>query len=129
MASKKSNKNPVNYPFKTKAQFAQELSSSYESRCAAMVQVYELQTAEEQAAGTTTASNGRGFMCSHAVNGTRIAKALIAGEELSATDAVLVDTIAPRYAKQLAALAREAALAADPSLADAAKVFGVGSKG
>jgi hypothetical protein len=62
-------------------------------------------------------------MSSHAVHGTRIAKALIAGEDLTEEDVARVTTIAGRYTKQLAAQARQDAIEADPELAVKAAAF------
>jgi hypothetical protein len=125
MASKKSNKNPVNYPFKTKAQFAAELANSHEARCGAIVTLFQAMTAQEQGAGTAIESDRRGFMSSHSKTACAVAKKLIAGEELSSDEVAQVEKIAPCYTRQLASIARDAAKASDPALAEVGKTFGV----
>ena len=121
----KTDKAPCNYPFESKAQVAAKLTDSFEYRCDAMIQLLALQTEYEQEKSTTVDKNRVGFMSSHAVNGTRVAKKLITGEELTPEDVVHVDRIAPHYSRQLAAQARRRAIAANPELAVTAAVFGV----
>jgi hypothetical protein len=123
MATEK--KTPVSYPFVTKAQILARLQSEPEFRKETIVTLYQLQTQDEQDASATRHSNRYGFMSSHAVNGSRIAKKVLAGEELSDADLDLIDKIAPRYSRQLATLAREKAITNDPSLNGIAAVFGV----
>jgi hypothetical protein len=124
-----SNTTPVintnSYPFATKAQIKAELNSSFDARCAAIVTLFKLQTTLEQATDKTLMANRNGFMSSHAVNGSKIAKKLLAGEELDSDDINQVNRIAPRYSRQLATLARAEALAANPELAEKAAVFGI----
>lgn len=110
------------YPFVTKAQIAASLQD-FGVACAAMVILFERQTAFEQETASTLNKNRRGFMSSHAVHGTRIAKALKAGEALSEEDAARVLAIAPRYTRQLAEHFREVALQQDPTLAEKASCF------
>ncbi len=113
------------YPFATKAQIKAELDASFDVRCWAMVTLYKMQTAYEQNNKTTVVKNRNGFMSSHAVNGTRVALKLLAKEELDEANVELINKIAPRYSRQLAVIARQAALESDPSLAEKAAVFGV----
>lgn len=115
-------KTKKSYPFVTKAQIAASLQD-YGVACAAMVVLFERQTAFEQETSSTLNKNRRGFMSSHAVHGTRIARALKAGEALPEEDVARVLAIAPRYTRQLAEHFREAALAADPELAEKAACF------
>jgi len=117
--------NTNSYPFKTKAQIKAELDSSFDARCAAMVTLYKLQTTLEQATDKTLMSNRCGLMSSHAITGSKVAKKLIAGEELDSDDVDQVNRIAPRYSRQLATLARAEALAANPELAEKAALFGI----
>ena len=108
---------PINtntYPFKTRKQIKAELDTDFTARCNAMVTLYQLQTNQEQATDKTLFANRQGLMSSHAVNGSKVAKKLIAGEELDSDDVAQIDRIAPRYSRQLAALARAEALAANP---------------
>ena len=113
------------YPFVTKRQIADHLESSEDFRNEAMLVLYRRQTEDEQETSETKWKNRRGFMSSHAVHGTRIAKALLAGEPLSDEDRGRVSAIACRYTKQLAAHFRAEQLAAQPELAEKGKVFGV----
>jgi len=115
-------KDKKQYPFVTKAQIAASLQD-YGVACAAMVILFERQTAFEQETSSTINKNRRGFMSSHAVHGTRIAKALRAGEALSEEDVARVMAIAPRYTRQLAEHLRDAALEQDPTLAEKASCF------
>lgn len=115
-------KTKKSYPFVTKAQIAASLSD-YGVACCAMVILFERQTAFEQETSSTITRNRRGFMSSHAVHGTRIAKLLKAGEALEEADVARVMAIAPRYTKQLADHFRQVALEADPTLADRAACF------
>ena len=117
--------NTNSYPFLTKAQIKAELDSSFDARCAAMVTLFKLQTTLEQATDKTLMANARGFMSSHAVNGSKVAKKLMTGEELDSADVDQVNRIAPRYSRQLATLARAEALAANPELAEKAALFGI----
>ena len=119
---------PINtnsFPFITRKQIKAELDNSFDTRCAAMMTLYRLQTLQEQATDKTLYANRNGFMSSHAVNGSKVAKKLMAGEELEASDVEHVNRIAPTYSRQLAPLARAEALAANPDLAEKAALFGI----
>jgi hypothetical protein len=110
------------YPFLTKAQIAL-MAADFTFCCEAMVILFDRQTRHEQDTSSTLNKNRRGFMSSHAVHGTRIAKALKAGEPISEEDVPRVLAIAPRYTKQLADHFRQLALEADPALAAKAACF------
>lgn len=114
-----------NYPFTTKKEIIAQLATDPEACKQALVVLFNRQTAHEQDTASTLSRNKAGFMSSHAVHGTRIAKLIIAGEDLSEEDVARCQTIAPRYSKQLAAEARKSALEANPDLATAGAVFGV----
>jgi hypothetical protein len=62
-------------------------------------------------------------MSSHAVNGTKVALKIKAGEALLPEDIGHVEAIAPRYTKQMADHFRAAAIEADPSLKEKAACF------
>ena len=111
------------YPFVTKAALKERLASDPEFRKQAMVLLFELQTAHEQNTSTTLSKNRQGFMSSHAVHGTRIAKLIKAGEEPSSEDWTLIDAIAPRYTRQLACWHRAQAIANNPALKAVAALF------
>jgi hypothetical protein len=112
-----------NYPFTSKKDIKARIVTDYSYACACIVTLFNLQTAHEQDTSSTLSRNHAGFMSSHAVHGTRIAKALIAGEALTDEDVARVTTIAGRYTKQLAAQARQDAIEADPELAVKAAAF------
>lgn len=111
------------YPFRTKREICDQLATDDSFRHACLLVLYERQTTDEQETKETKWKNRRGFMSSHAVNGSRIAQALLAGEALSPEDEAKLDGIVCRYGKQLAAHFRQEALAADPGKADKAACF------
>lgn len=111
------------YPFVTKAQIKERLDSEPEFRAQAMVILFKLQTEWEQTKEVTLNKNRQGFMSSHAVNGSRVAKKILAGEALDEKDHAHVDTIAPRYSRQLACYFRAKAIAEQPALREVAALF------
>ncbi len=111
------------YPFVTKAQIKAQLDGDADYRKQAMVILFTLQTEHEQNTETTLNKNRQGFMSSHAVHGTRVAKKIKAGEELTAEDLGHVDAIAPRYSRQLAVYFRARAIAENPALKAVAALF------
>lgn len=118
----KAEKIKYNYPFATKAQI---LASQTEfSVCLEHnEQLFAAQTSEEQEAKDTRVKNRRGYMSSHAVVGSTLALKARAGETLTPEEQDKVRSIVCRYGKQLAAMAREAAIAANPELKKIAAVF------
>jgi hypothetical protein len=126
MTTNNSNTKTANlYPFVTKAQLKERLTTDHDFACKAMVILFALQTAYEQSTDSTLDRNRQGFMSSHAVHGSRIARAISAGEVISEEDHARVDVIAPRYSRQLAVYFRAEAIASQPALAAAGAVFGV----
>lgn len=121
------NTNPSSngYPFTSRKDMKASLDSSFEVRSQAMVTLFTNQTAHEQDTKSTVVKNRVGFMSSHAVKGSAVALKLIAGEALTDDDVDTINKIAPRYSRQLAVLARNVALASDPTLADQAALFGI----
>jgi hypothetical protein len=117
------------YPFMTKATIVAKLADSETFRNQAMIILLNLQTAHEQSVNETIVKNRQGFMSSHAVHGTRIAKALVQGAELSDEDRARVSSIAPRYSRQLAVHFRAQAIAERPELAAVAGIFSAAPKG
>jgi hypothetical protein len=111
------------YPFVTKSSLKARLASEPLFRHQTMVILLALQTQHEQDTSTTLNKNRQGFMSSHAVHGTRIAKAIKAGEPISAEDEDRIDAIAPRYTRQLAVYFRAKAIAENPALQAVAKMF------
>jgi len=111
------------YPFLTKAQIKERLTADSEFRKTAMVILFTLQTQYEQETSTTLNKNRQGFMSSHSVWGTKIARAIKAGEELTPEMHDKMDAIAPRYSRQLAVFFRAQAIAEQPALQAAAALF------
>jgi hypothetical protein len=64
-----------------------------------------------------------GWMSSHVAAGTRTAAAVARGEKLSAADDAWLSKAIPMYARQLAHVAREVAIAKNPELAKVAAVY------
>ena len=114
------------YPFISKAQIVTRLAEEPGFRLETMVILWTLQTTHEQATDTTLNRNKAGFMSSHAVHGGRIARKILAGEELSSEDMARVDSIAPRYSRQLACYFRAKAVEANPALKAVASLFSAG---
>ena len=115
----------TSYPFLSKKQIAARLESDPLFRVAALVILFQRQTAHEQNTETTLNRNKQGFMSSHAVNGCRLAKKALSGEELTAEDLGKIESIVCSYTRQLAEHLRGEAIAQNPDLAKAAAVFGV----
>lgn len=114
----------TNYPFLSKKSIAARIDADPTFALECLQIMYSRQTAYEQESKTTLNKNRRGFMSSHAVNGTTLAvKARTEG--LDAEELAKAQAIVSHYTKQLAAHFREEALERDPSLAAAARVFGV----
>jgi hypothetical protein len=119
----KAPKEKKSYPFLTKAQIAASIGSDFQFACSVIVTLYDRQTTFEQETKSTLNKNRRGFMSSHAVNGTKLALKIRAGEDLTDEDVARVHEIAPRYTKQMADHFRQAAIEADPALAAKAACF------
>ena len=113
------------YPFVTKNQLKERLAAEPAFRHQAMVILFALQTEFEQKNNNTLDKNRQGFMSSHAVHGSRIARLISAGETLSVEDEARVDAIAPRDTRQLAVYFRAEAIANNPALKAVAKMFSV----
>jgi hypothetical protein len=90
------------YPYVTKKQVAERLADDADFRVECLLVLYRRQTTDERDAKDTKHKNRRGFMSSHAVNGSTLAEKVISGEELTDEDHGKVDAIVPRYGKQLA---------------------------
>ena len=116
---------PNMYPFVGAKAVKAKLESSREARELAFVTLFHLQTEFEQEKQETKDRNKRGFMSSHAWHGSRIAKAMIAGETLSDEDSARIDEYAVRYSKQMTAALRSQAIADEPELGVTARQFSV----
>jgi hypothetical protein len=113
------------YPFATKAQIKERIAADPEFARECLLVIHSRQTEPEQERKETISRNKRGFMSSHAVRGTELARKILGGEYLNPDEEELVVSIASSYSKQLAAHFRLAVLAEKPELAEAAKVFGL----
>lgn len=111
------------YPFTAKSAVKAQLENDHEFRLQAMVVLFTLQTDFEQSTDTTVTRNRQGFMSSHAVTGSRIARKLISQEELTDEDHEKVRKIAPCYSKQITRHLRSQAIKENPALEEVAKVF------
>jgi hypothetical protein len=116
-------KNP--YPFMTKAEIATRLATDSSFRQDCLIIIYNRQTCTEQDTLQTQDKNARGFMSSHSVNGSLLAKKILASEELSPEDEGKIEGIICKYTKQLAGHFRSLATEADPSLKTRAAAFGI----
>lgn len=116
------------YPFLTKNQIKERLNDRA-FQMQAMVILLALQTEHEQNTEQTINKNRQGFMSSHAVNGTRVAKKIKAGEPLDDKDEQHLAAIAPRYSRQLAVYFRAQAIAEQPALKAVAALFSAAPKG
>lgn len=113
------------YPFETKAQIAAKIASSDEYMLGGLCQLHTWQTEHEQEVRTTEEKNRRGFMSSHAVNGSKLAEKVKGGEALTGEEMAKARSIVCRYTRQLAVASREASLDANPELRATAAIFGV----
>ena len=91
------------YPYVTKSEVKARLETDPDFRVSALLVLYKRQTEDEREAKDTKWKNRRGFMSSHAVNGSRLAEKVICGEELTEEDHGKIEAIVTRYSKQLAA--------------------------
>lgn len=109
------------YPFATKTQIGERIAQDDAFVLTCLQVMLSLQTAAEQEKGSTTSKNGKGFMSSHAVNGTTLAKK----DSLDSDELARARKIVSHYTKQLAAHFRDEARSSDPELAKRAAVFGL----
>lgn len=109
------------YPFTTKAGVRRRL----ENEAAFVVECLTVMQARHELRATGAKTDGPcGWMSSQRSKGAALAKKADAGS-LTAHETMEAAKLLQGYAKQIAAALRERAVAADPSLADAARVFGV----
>jgi hypothetical protein len=111
------------YPFVTKSQLKEKIASSPSFAISCLLVMHARQTAHEQETKSTTVRNRRGFMSSHAVNGSKLAEKVISGAELTEEETAMAQAIVGSYTKQLAAHFRQEAVEANPALAAAATLF------
>jgi hypothetical protein len=113
------------YPFVTKSTIKSRLATDNAFVLQCLAVMYSRQTASEQEAKNTVVRNRAGFMSSHAVRGSVLA-VKAAGEGLTEEETEAARDLVSRYTKQLACHFRQEAIAADPDLAEAARVFSAG---
>jgi len=109
------------YPFVTKAEVRRRLEheAAFVLECLALMQSrHELRTSGAKIDGPS------GWMSSERVKASALANKAATGN-LTTQETVAAARLLSGYAKQITAVLRQRALAADPSLADAARVFGV----
>lgn len=110
------------YPFVTKSQLKARIEGDDAFMLQCLAVLYSRQTSHEQDTKSTQDRNRRGFMSSHAVNASTLAVKAV-GEGLTEEETSKARGIVCRYTKQLAAHFRQEAIASDPALAEAARVF------
>lgn len=113
------------YPFPTKAEIRRRLEheAAFVIECLALMQQrHELRASGAKVVGPC------GWMSSQTSKGVALAKRAAAGE-LTTKETVEAAKLLQGYAKQIACVLRNRALAAEPALADAARVFGVLPRG
>lgn len=113
------------YPFRSKADIIAQVKTDGEFMLHCLGVLYDRQTTDEQDNKDTKYKNARGFMSSHAVNGSILAQKVRSGEQLSDEETAKAEGIVVRYGKQLAEHFRSERLAQDPTLASTAALFGV----
>lgn len=111
------------YPFMTKATIRARIEGDRSFMLQCLAVLYSRQTSHEQDTKSTRDRNRKGFMSSHAVNASTLAVKAASGEELTEEEAAKATAIVSHYTKQLAAHFRAEAIEADPTLAEAARVF------
>lgn len=112
------------YPFLTKTEIRNRIASGeapFIVEC--LLAIANRQTEDEHDAKATRWKNRRGFMSSHAVNGTKLADKALSGEAFSEEDLGKAGSMVSHYTKQLAAHFRQKAVAEDPELEAAARLF------
>jgi hypothetical protein len=120
-----SKSNVTSYPFLTKSAIKARIEGDDVFMLECLAVLYSRQTSHEQDTKSTQDRNRKGFMSSHAVNASTLA-VKAAGEGLTETEVSKARDIVSHYTKQLASHFRQEAIASDPSLAEAARVFSAG---
>ena len=110
------------YPFRTKREILAQIAADPTFALSCLQIMDRRQTEDEREAKETRHKNRRGWMSSHAVNGTVLA-AKARSEGLTDEELAKAQAMVSRYGKQLAAHFRAEALAADPDKADKAACF------
>ena len=103
----------VQYPFTTKAQITARIASEDDFACEC------LEILQARTVGRTGSEKSYGLMSSHVKKGAALS-------ENPSADMPAVRALVSSYTKQLAAHFRAAEIAANPDLAEVAKVFSAG---
>lgn len=111
------------YPFLSKSQIKARIQEDPSFAATCLVAISARQTEDEHDSKTTVHKNRRGFMSSHAVNGTKLADKIRFGEALSDEDTGRVQAMACSYTKQLAAHFRQQMIRENPELEASARLF------
>lgn len=119
---KKESKPKKSYPFRTKAQILAQLETDDTFVVECLGILYQRQTEQEQETKETIFKNRRGFMSSHAVNGSRLVEKL-GTEGWTEEDWGKARGIVCRYGKQLAEHFRAETIARNPALAEQSACF------
>ncbi|HEY8096890.1 MAG TPA: hypothetical protein VIE65_12485 [Methylobacter sp.] len=122
------NANKNSYPFLTKNQIKTRLAEDRDFAVQCFLILDSRQTEDEHEEKETIYKNRRGWMSSHAVNGTRIAEKLRSGESLNDDELGLVHYYPTRYTRQLASFFRAETVKNTPDLAAQAACFFTGTK-
>lgn len=121
-APKAKKKGGNGYPFRSKRAILAEIAESPAFALQCLQIMDARQTEDERENKETKYKNRRGWMSSHAVNGTILA-AKARDEGLSDEEFAKAQAMVSRYGKQLASHFRNESLAADPALADKAACY------
>lgn len=114
--------NVTSYPFMSKTQIKARIAHDDEFVVQCLSIMLSRQTETEVERKSTLNRNRAGFMSSHAARGTTLA-VKAEGEGLTPEETEDARALVSRYTKQLASHFRADAIAKDPSLAEAARVF------
>lgn len=110
------------YPFVTKSALKARIAADDGFVVQCLLVMLDRQTDYEQESKSTVVRNRAGFMSSHAVKGTTLG-VKARGEGLTSEETEDARALVGRYVRQLASHFRQEAIASDPSLAEAARVF------
>ena len=116
------------YPFLSKSQIKTRIFENAEFALACAVIMTSRQTDYEHETKTTVNKNRRGWMSSHAVNGTKLTDKLQAEgrDALEPNEIAKLQDMVSHYSKQLASHFRAEAIEANPELKAIADVFSAG---
>jgi len=110
------------YPFLSKAQIKARILADDTFMLTCLQVMYSRQTEYEQERKEMRDRNRRGFMSSHAVNGSILA-VKARNESLTEEETAKAREMVSRYTKQLAAHFRQEAIEAQPELRQVAALF------